>query len=118
MAAAARNGVITFKGKSGQIYSWSYYVSDVLAALVTFNKVGTAGTGSTNFITTPEDVQIVDLAQATGVTDTTAMVPYLDDAPIPNGAVISAAAIVNTLPTRAFPAIGVRGGRKFQLVQA
>lgn len=118
MAAAPRNGVITFKGKSGAIYSWSFYVSDVLAAQTTFNKVGTAGTGSTNFITTPEDVQIIDMSVATGLTDTTALVPYIDDAPYPGGAVVSDAAIVNTLPTRVFPAIGIKGGRKFQLVQA
>jgi hypothetical protein len=118
MAAAPRNGVITFKGQSGNLFSWSYYVSDVLAGLVTFNKVGTAGTGSTNFIIMPENAQIVDIAQATGVTDTTAMIPYIDDAPLPAGAVISAAAVVNTLPARAFPPVKLRAGRKFQLVQA
>lgn len=118
MAATPKNGVITFRGKRSGIVSWSYYVSDVLAGLVTFSKVGTAGTGSSNFIIMPEDMQIIDIAQATGVADTTAMVPYINDAPVPAGAVISAAAVVNTLPTRAFPALGIAAGSKFQLVQA
>lgn len=116
MAAAPRAALATFKGRSGQTYTYSVYLSDVAAAFGKWNTVQTAVTGDTDFITAPEDMQLIDLTVATGLTDTTNGTFWLNDAPVGN-TITSWAAIVNTLPMRSFPPIKIAGGRKVQIKQ-
>lgn len=116
MAAAPQKGTLLFKGASGRLYSYSIYASDVANAFVTWATTGVAASGSTNFIIAPENMQLVDASIVTGLTDTTAMVLWLNDAPVPNS-VIQDTNIVNTLQTRAFPPVRIAQGRKVQLAQ-
>lgn len=117
MAAAPKNGTITFKGlKTGKPYSYNFYNSDVLNAFTTWSTVGAAGTGSTNFIIAPEDMVLFDISVPTGLTDTTNMIFWINDAPAPN-TIMADANIVNTLNARIFPAVGISQGRKVQLAQ-
>lgn len=116
MAAAPKVFNMRFEGKSGNKYAYSVYISDVNAAFVTFALTGTAGTGSTNFIMAPEDMKLIDFSGPTGLTDTTTGVIWLDDAPI-RGGVLTWANCLNTLPSRSFPDIGIKGGRKVQIQQ-
>lgn len=111
------NGLLTFQGRSGRQYSYNIYSSDVIAAPVTFSLVGAAGTGSTNFITAPEDMTLVDASITTGQTVSTNLVLWLNDAPAP-AAVIMLANIVSTLANRSFPQLKIAAGRKVQFVQA
>jgi len=116
MAAAPQKGLLTFQGRSGAKYSYSIYASDVANAFVTFATTGVAGTGSTNFVIAPEDIQLIDASIVTGLTDTTALVLWLNDAPVPNS-VIQDANIVNTIQNRSFPTLAIRSGRKVQFAQ-
>lgn len=116
MVAAPKNATALFKGKSGRIYSYNIYFSDVANAFSTWATTGAAGTGSTNFIIAPEDMQLVDISVPTGLTDTSNGVLWLNDAPVPN-AVIAWANIVNTLNARSFPPLGISAGRKVQIAQ-
>ena len=114
MAATPKTGLIEFTGRSGQKYVYSIYNSDVAAGFVTWNRMGTAGTGSTNFITLPEDAQVTDISVVTGIVDTTALLLFLDDGAVP-GKLISWANVLNTLTTRSFPEVKIRTGRKVQM---
>lgn len=116
MAAAPRNLVLTFQGQSGKIYTYSAYASDVANAFTTWNLVGTAGANDTTFIQAPENIVLVDASVATGLTDTTSGTFFLDDAPLANS-IMPWAPIVNTLPTRSFPRVGIKAGRKVQIKQ-
>lgn len=113
MAATPKTATLEFTGKSGAKYVYSIYNSDVAAAFVTWNRMGTAGTGSVNFITAPEDMQLTDFSSVTGIVDTTAVLLFLDDGAVP-GKLVSWANVVNTLQNRSFPNIGIRAGRKVQ----
>jgi hypothetical protein len=53
----------------------------------------------------------------TGIADTTAVVLWLDDGPVP-GSVVSWANVVNTSPFRSFPQLSISKGRKVQLACA
>jgi len=116
MAAAPKNGVMTFKGRSGKFYSYNFYNSDVANAFVTFSTVGAATSSSTNFIIAPEDMMLVDASVVTGLTDTTNILLWLNDAPVPN-TVIANANIVNTIQARAFPPVAISAGRKVQFAE-
>lgn len=116
MAAAPQKGTLLFQGESGRVHSYSFYASDVANAFIKWATTGAAGTGSVDFITAPENMTLVDASVVTGLTDTTALVLWLDDGPVP-GTVISDANIVNTIQKRAFPPLGIRKGRKVQLQQ-
>jgi hypothetical protein len=113
MAATPKTGVVEFTGRSGQKYVYSIYNSDVAAGFVTWNRMGAAGTGSVDFISAPEDMQLTDISTVTGIVDTTALLLFLDDGAIA-GKLISWANVVNTLQHRSFPNIGIRAGRKVQ----
>ena len=110
------NGTITLRGKSGRSYTLSIYSSDVVGAFVTMSTFGTAGTGSTNFWVTPEDVVLEDVSITTGQTVTTGWTVNVND--VPTGNIISVANSINTLANRTKPLIGIRAGRKFTMVQA
>lgn len=99
MAAAARNGTATFVGRSGNRYSIDIYISDVAAAAVTFNPSGAAGTGSLTFWKTPEQVTLVDVSLASGLTDTTNMTLTQDGGTV-SGGVLRYANFLNTLAFR------------------
>lgn len=116
MAAAPKNGLLTFKGQSGKFYSYNFYASDVANAFIRWSTVGAAGTGSTDFIICPENMTLVDASVLTGLTDTTNLVMWLNDAPVPN-TVIADANIINTINSRAFPPVGIAAGRKVQFAQ-
>jgi hypothetical protein len=117
MVATPKTGTLIFRGRSGKAYSYSIYNSDVAAAFVTFATTGAAGTGSVNFITAPEDMVLEDISVVTGIVDTTSLVLWLDDGPVP-GTVIQWANVVNTQPFRNFPKFGIKQGRKVQLAEA
>lgn len=111
------NGTVTFTGRSGKTYTYSIYSSDVVAAPVTWATTGLAGTGSTNFITAPEDMLLSDVSLTTGQTVAVGWSIWLNDAPYPS-AVMTFANVLNTLQTRSFPkGFGIKQGRKVQLVQ-
>ena len=116
MAAAARNGTLTFRGASGKYYTISMYISDVLTAMCTFNTSGAAVAGSTNFWIIPEDCRLIDFSVATGLTDTTIGVINLGD--IPTGSILSWANGLNSLATRVSPQLPLPQGRKLTIVQA
>ena len=116
MAAVPKNGAAIFRGKSGQTYSYSLYWSDVANAFLTFATTASAGSGSVNFITAPEDMVLEDISVASGLTDTTSIVLWLDDAPVRNTILVDAN-IVNTVTTRNFPKLRISGGRKVQFAQ-
>lgn len=115
--ATPKTGTIQFRGKSGKQYSYSLYNSDVDEAFLTWATTGVAGSGSVEFITAPEDMVLEDISVVTGIADTTAVVLWLDDGPVPNS-IIQWANVVNTLAFRNFPRLGVKQGRKVQLVAA
>jgi len=72
MVAAPRYGVATFIGlASRQTYSKDMYVSDVAGGLVTFDGGSGASATSPAYVRFMEPVMLVDLAVATGLTDTT-----------------------------------------------
>ena len=71
MAATPQYASFIFVGASGKTYAIDAYVSDVNAALVTFDGGAGAGASSPDFITFPENVVLRDYAQVTGTADTT-----------------------------------------------
>jgi len=117
MAATPKTGTIRFRGRSGRDYAYAIYNPDVAASFNTFATTGAAGSGSVNFITAPEDITLVDVSVVTGIADTTAVVLWLDDGPVP-GSVVSWANVVNTSPFRSFPQLSISKGRKVQLACA
>lgn len=117
MVATPKTGTLQFRGKSGKQYAYSLYNSDVDEAFCTLATTGVAAAGSTDFITAPEDMMLEDISVVTGIADTTALVLWLDDGPVPNS-IIQWANVVNTLPFRNFPRLGVKQGRKVQLQSA
>lgn len=116
MAATPKTGILIFQGRSGEKYTYSIYNSDVAASFVTWNRMGTAGTASPNFVTAPEDMKLIDVSVVTGIVDTTTLLLFLDDGAVA-GKLISWANVLNSLTTRSFPEIGIRKGRKLQLQQ-
>lgn len=116
MAATPKNGTIILQGVSGREYSLSIYCSDVANAAVTFSTTGSAGTGSQNFYIIPENCVLKDVSLVTGMADTTALVPYIND--VPSGALVSIANAINTLAYRAIPKLGFAAGRKLTIIQA
>lgn len=116
MAATPKTGTLTFRGQSGRTYTYSIYNSDVADAFVTWSLNGTAGTSSVNFVSAPENMELIDASFVTGIVDTTALLLYLDDAAIP-GTLFQWANAVNTLQSRAFPPLKIRAGRKVQLIE-
>lgn len=117
MAAAPKNALLTFRGdQTGRQYAYSVYFSDVAAAFTTWSLSGAAGTSSTNFISAPENMTLIDASVPTGLTDTTTCLLWINDAPAP-GNLIQYANIVNTLASRSFPVFRISQGRKVQLQQ-
>lgn len=116
MAAAPKNGTLTFRGKSGAQYAYSIYLSDVANAFTTWATTSSAASGSVNFITAPEDMMLEDISISAAPTDTTALVLWLDDAPVRN-TIISDANITVSIQTRNFPRLKISQNRKVQFAQ-
>lgn len=116
MAATPKTGIVEFTGRSGKKYIYSIYNSDVASSFVTWSRMGTAGTGSPNFVTVPEDMRLTDISVVTGIADTTSLLLFKDDG-AEAGVLISWANVLNSLQTRSFPSFGIKAGRKLQLQQ-
>lgn len=72
MAATPQYGTMVFRGlRTGKTYVKDLYVSDVLAALITFDAGGGAGAATPTAWKAPEPLILVDYAQVTGTQDTT-----------------------------------------------
>jgi hypothetical protein len=112
----ATNGILRFRGVSGQEYVYNVYISDVVAATCKFSTTGAAVTGSDGFFISPEPMELVDVAIVTGPTVIFNLLPYVNDILQPS--MINLAAVINTLQTRSFTHLKVMGGRKVSLVQA
>jgi len=116
MAATPKNGVFTFKGRSGRIYNVSVYLSDVANAKITLSSRGKAGTSSDTFWTAPEPVVLIDYSQTTGTADTTVLTLLSDDNTIP-GSVLDYVSHVSTSALRPPINVGFRPGAKVGAVQ-
>jgi len=115
MAAAPKTGVMIWQGRSGRRYNIPVYQSDVIGADITWSQDGAPSATSTTFIVANEDMQLVDYAVPTGLTDTTGLKFMVNDSPV--GQQITHALHVNTLATRPFPGMGVAAGRKIAFKQ-
>ena len=71
MAATPKHATMSFKGRSGNIYSVDSYFSDVANALVTFDDGQGAGSGTNTFWIAPEPCYLFDVSIITGMADTT-----------------------------------------------
>ena len=113
----ATTGNIKFLGlKTGKEYSYSIYISDVVAAFATFSTAGPAGTTSSNFIAAPEDCVLVDISTLLSPTVAVTMVAYVNNRP--TGDVIQDANTLSSLTTRSFPRLKLRQGALLQFIQA
>jgi hypothetical protein len=113
----ATTGTITFRGlKTGNQYSTSCYISDVVGAKVTFSPNGVAGTGSDTTVQFDEDVQIIDVAIITGPTVATGFSWYSRGVIVTNSATLISPNLT-TNPNRNFPRIAFASGRLISAVQ-
>jgi hypothetical protein len=113
----ATNGQATFQGESGRMYTIDIYISDVVAADVTFGVSGNAASTSNNYWKAPETVYLVDLSIVTGPTVMVALVPKSNDAIIPNYR-FRIANFLSTLAFRPKLSVGWAAGRNIGFVQA
>jgi hypothetical protein len=109
-------GTINFLGRSGQMYTYSIYSSDVVNAPLTFSSIGLAGSGSQNFLIANEDMVMTDISITTGNTVATTFNFYSNDANL--GMLCAEANILNTLTTRSFPRVGYKKSSKITILQA
>ena len=117
MAATPKTGKLEFTGQSGTKYVYSIYNSDVAAAFIKWNRMGTASaTVGPDFITAPENMRLTDVSVVTGIVDTTTLLLFLDDG-AKAGVLLDWQNCVNTLQNRSFPEIKIAGGRKVQFQQ-
>lgn len=117
MVTATATNVFVFQGKSGRIYTINGYISDVVAAAVTFNANGAAAAGSLQYWRTPEAVRLFDASFITGPTVSTGMVMTQDGAVIAGSSLLLGAQL-NTLANRVplnitFPAGALIGAIQF-----
>jgi len=104
MAATPQYGVMNLVGlRSGQSYSKDVYISDVAAALVTFDAGAGAGAATRDNWVAPEPVVLVDYAQVTGTADTTKL--QLTSNGVPTGDILRYTVHLTTLNNR--PRLGV-----------
>lgn len=118
MAAAPRYGTMMFKGvQTGRTYAVDVYISDVLAAQVTFDNGSGATSSSLVYWKAPENVILYDYSVATGLTDTTNLFLTSDGAQIPNSR-LRHANFLNSLATRPVLNIGFKQGSNVGSIQA
>lgn len=116
MAATPKTALLEFTGLSGAKYVYSIYNSDVSAAFVKWNRMGTAVSTSVDFITAPEHMQLTDVSSVTGIVDTASLLLFIDDGAVA-GKLISWANVVNSIQSRSFPDLKISQGRKIQFQQ-
>lgn len=111
------NGTATFYDlTTRQTFQVDFYISDVVAAPVTFSLTGAAGTGNDNFIRFDHPVVLVDLSIATGPTVMVGLYPKSNGA-IVSGSAMRIANFLNTIQSRPRLNIGWAAGKNIQLVQ-
>ena len=115
MAAAPQTGTCTFRGASGTFYAIDIYISDVVAASVTFDSGSGAGAASETFYTFNEVVYLVDFSIVTGLTDTTNFRVTANGKPTNN--VIRYANHLNTLNSRPQLNVGFKAGTRIGGIQ-
>ena len=118
MAAAARYGTVTFKAvNSTNVYNVDLYISDVIGSTTNWDSGSGAGTGSLTFWKAPEMVVMTDLSVASGLTDTTTLIPTASGQVIP-GVRLRHANFLNTITTRPAIQIGFNQGTNVGFIQA
>jgi hypothetical protein len=118
MAPAARYGTMMFKGvQTGRTYAVDVYISDVLAAPVTWDNGSGATATSLVYWKSPENVILYDFSVATGLTDTTNFYMTSDGSQVANSR-LRHANFVNTIATRPALNIGFRQGSNVGAIQA
>ena len=94
-ATTGQMSIVSVKGKR---FGASLYISDVVAAPVTFSMSGIAVVGSANYFVMPERGIITDLALVTGPTVIFAYEIFVNSIPI--GIIANNAVHVSTSPNR------------------
>ena len=110
-------GTATFQGKSGQTYAVDIFISDVVAAPVTFDAGSGASATSLTFWKAPEPVVLVDLSIATGPTVMTSLIPTANGGAIPQNR-FRIANFLNTLAFRPAIKMGFNQGSNVGFLQA
>lgn len=110
-------GTLRLRGqRSGTEYSYSVFVSDVVAEFWKFSTDSTAVAGSQNFLILPnEPCRIVDIALLATPTVSTASGIFTND--VSTGHVILVGNVLYTVQTRSFPAIVLGAGKKLTVKQ-
>lgn len=115
MVAAPRYGTFSFMGRSGRIYNVDAYISDVADDLVTWDAgAGASATSPTSF-TAPEPLVLIDLAVATGLTDTSKLQILRNNQP--TGDFLRYAQHINTSPFRSPLRLGFMPGVEVRAIQ-
>jgi len=111
-------GTATFRGlRSGANYAVDFYISDVVAAPITWDAGSGASSTSLTFWKAPEDVVLVDISLATGPTVMTTLVPTANGGVIA-GARFRIANFLNTLAFRPGLTLGFRANANVGMIQA
>lgn len=105
----AENGTVTFLGKSGAVYNLDVYVSDVVAAPLTWSPTSAAVAGSPISFRLPEAGWITDYAVATGNTVAVGII-FGRNGAVLNGTALRSANFLNTLAHRPYLKIPYNAG--------
>jgi hypothetical protein len=101
---------------TGEDLTCNYYISDVIAAKITWNQQGAAASGSDTSVQFKNAVQLIDLATITGPTVMTGWNWYSGGVIVPSSAT-QLGATINTLNSRSFPRIGFKAGALISAIQ-
>jgi hypothetical protein len=111
------NGTAIFQPvRGGTPITVDFYISDVLAAPVTWSLTGAAISTSDTFIKFDQDVVLTDLSIATGPTVMTGLFAKANAALI-NGAAFRIANFLNNIQSRPTIAVGFKANKNIQLIQ-
>jgi len=111
-------GTLAFKGlQTGRTYAVDIYISDVVAAAVTFDSGSGAGTASLSYWKAPENVVLYDASIASGPTVMTTIILTADAAQI-GGNRLRIANFLNSLSARPVLSVGFKAGTNIGAVQA
>jgi hypothetical protein len=106
----ATTGTMSFTGlQTKRVYNVSIYISDVVAAAVTFNSNGVAASTSPTVWQIPEDSILTDVSILTGPTVATGMTLSSGYSTIPATNLLIGANLT-TLNNRNFPNVGFAKG--------
>lgn len=109
-------GAVKFRGlRTGQVFMYSIYISDVAAAAVTWSKTGLAVAGGPSDMILPEDCVMEDISCVTGPTVISVLSAQSNNASL--NTIIPFANTVNTIQNRQIPQIGFRGGNRIGFIQ-